>query len=671
MDKQGQTWRIKPEIDRVRQKELESCRNNAFNIEEGIYPFKDKKLNRAEVEWLLATHESGDIYGPIDLSDESQRKREGLDVRGAHFEEEDLRSLPLARLRGSLTFDEWMWCNQEQREMAAVNLQKAHLERANLEEAHLAEARLQEARLERANLQKAHLVKANLQKADLWGANLQKAHLWGANLQNVDLGKAHLQEAHLVEANLEEAHLEEAHLQEAQLERANLQKAHLAEANLQEAYLVNANLCKADLLGANLRKGNLLGANLQRANLTSANLQEANLTNANLQDADLTRAELKGADLEGVIIGNEKLIGPRLVDCQWGDVNLAVIDWSQVKILGDEDVARQEIDSRGKSKENQTRLTDYEVAVRANRQLAIALRNQGLNEKADNFAYRAQVLQWQVQQRQVLQRLDQAPMNIQKQEHENQGTYARLNMIPIFVDLLYLPSFVLTTVKRTPEDLLLKKVFLLILQLVIIFYLLLYVPIILCLILFLCMPFILIWLLRLMLSLALHLSSIFLSKQGQGRRHLLAQLHLPTIKQFKRDVYSAIQQSIFVTQLFFKTLLDHIASMFSSLLDLLAGYGYKPGWTLFWYALTVSVFARAYYQIWATDHLEGVTGFPLHTVGAIIFSITAFHGRGFFLGSSKLAYDNPVIILGAIEAVIGLFIELSFIATFTGRFFRR
>ena len=33
--------------------------------------------------------------------------------------------------------------------------------------------------------------------------------------------------------------------------------------------------------------------------------------------------------------------------------------------------------------------------------------------------------------------------------------------------------------------------------------------------------------------------------------------------------------------------------------------------------------------------------------------------------------DFRGVILGAVEAVIGLLIELSFIATFTGRFFRR
>ena len=42
----------------------------------------------------------------------------------------------------------------------------------------------------------------------------------------------------------------------------------------------------------------------------------------------------------------------------------------------------------------------YNDAVRANRQLATVLRNQGLNEDPDRFAYRAQNLQRQVLRRQ-------------------------------------------------------------------------------------------------------------------------------------------------------------------------------------------------------------------------------------------------------------------------------
>ena len=83
----------------------------------------------------------------------------------------------------------------------------------------------------------------------------------------------------------------------------------------------------------------------------------------------------------------------RLADVRWGDVNLTVIDWEPVRRLGDEQRAHQKKDSQGCIKTKRQRLGEYKAAVRANRQLAVVLQNQGLNEEAARFAYRAQVLQ--------------------------------------------------------------------------------------------------------------------------------------------------------------------------------------------------------------------------------------------------------------------------------------
>lgn len=93
----GQSWRAEPEIDIERQLYLERRRNIEPDVEQGIFPFKDinPKLSRADIEWLLATHENG--LGPVDWKDESQRQREGLDLRGADLRYVDLVGLPLAR----------------------------------------------------------------------------------------------------------------------------------------------------------------------------------------------------------------------------------------------------------------------------------------------------------------------------------------------------------------------------------------------------------------------------------------------------------------------------------------------------------------------------------------------------------------------------------------------
>ena len=58
---------------------------------------------------------------------------------------------------------------------------------------------------------------------------------------------------------------------------------------------------------------------------------------------------------------------------------------------------------------------------------------------------------------------------------------------------------------------------------------------------------------------------------------------------------------------------------------------------------------------------------PLAWYEALILSVSSFHGRGFFQPVQSLG--DPIAALAAIEAVIGLVIEISLIATFTQRFF--
>jgi len=110
--------------------------------------------------------------------------------------------------------------------------------------------------------------------------------------------------------------------------------------------------------------------------------------------------------------------------------------------------------------------------------------------------------------------------------------------------------------------------------------------------------------------------------------------------------------------------------VFSWLLNLVAGYGERPVRAFFAYLLVLFGFAGLYYTLGA-----GLLGFlglgthdAIHTpLSALVFSVTSFHGRGFFPGG--LALDDPITVLAALEAVIGLFIEITFIATFTQRFF--
>jgi hypothetical protein len=69
-----------------------------------------------------------------------------------------------------------------------------------------------------------------------------------------------------------------------------------------------------------------------------------------------------------------------------------MVNWEKIPMLGDEYKLRRRKGYKGPVHESHELLRDYRRAARANRQLSIALQNQGLNEEAARFAYRAQIL---------------------------------------------------------------------------------------------------------------------------------------------------------------------------------------------------------------------------------------------------------------------------------------
>lgn len=110
--------------------------------------------------------------------------------------------------------------------------------------------------------------------------------------------------------------------------------------------------------------------------------------------------------------------------------------------------------------------------------------------------------------------------------------------------------------------------------------------------------------------------------------------------------------------------------VFSWLLNFVAGYGERPVRAFFAYLAVLVGFAAAYFALGS-----GVLGTGTHDVlssplAALVFSVTSFHGRGFFPGND-FKPDSLIALLAAVEAIIGLLIEITFIATFTQRFFAR
>ncbi|SRR6266566_1843791 len=353
-----QPWRTELEIDLKRQEELAQRRTTAVDVEKGIYPFKGMKLDQADIEWLLATHENG--RGPVNWDDETQREREGLDLRGAELDQVWLSLLPLARLCAGQRMKDRPG-TEERRNMALLSFQGV----PSIEG------------------RGAYLPFAHLEGAELGGVHLEKA-----NLRN-----SHLEEIWLVDACLDGADLAEANLNRASLGGAQLNGANLLGAQLNGAYLPRTQLCEADLRSAQLNKAYLVNANLEGADLSRAKLNNANLDAAHLGGARLVGVQLKDVTLNNISLTDRKNVGPYLADISWGDTNLTVVKWSQVIILGDEYEARQKKDTNSKTKDRLRRLEEHEAAVRANRQLAVVLQAQGLNEQAARFAYRAQVVQ--------------------------------------------------------------------------------------------------------------------------------------------------------------------------------------------------------------------------------------------------------------------------------------
>ncbi len=245
--------------------------------------------------------------------------------------------------------------------------------------------------------------------------SVEALHLEGATLIGAQLAGADLSGAQLAGADLSGAQLAGADLNRAQLAGADLSGAQLAG-----AYLSGAQLAGADLSGAQLAGAYLSGAQLAGADLSGAQLAGADLSGAQLAGADLRGAFFSVAtDLTNATVADPEHGGIRVADVRWQDVNLAVVkEWPEDMLLGDERAARELVKkpltrrrysdeplpknaTREQRREARERrrgelLDAWREAARANRQLAAVMRDQGMNDEADHFAYRGQLCQRQL-----------------------------------------------------------------------------------------------------------------------------------------------------------------------------------------------------------------------------------------------------------------------------------
>jgi uncharacterized protein YjbI with pentapeptide repeats len=196
---QGMPWRTEPDSDEERQQYLAERRAITADSEQGIYAFRDERggiaLTRADVEWLVATHEAGEPLPPSRRPGKNYWKPFGPDLRGAALDGVNLTGIPLTFAR--LNLASLRGANLDGAQLAAARLDGADGTGATLRDAHLDGAAFHDSRLADADLSGAHLV-----RADLMGADLRRATLRGANLTSAYVGDTQLAQADLTGARL-------------------------------------------------------------------------------------------------------------------------------------------------------------------------------------------------------------------------------------------------------------------------------------------------------------------------------------------------------------------------------------------------------------------------------------------------------------------------------------
>jgi uncharacterized protein YjbI with pentapeptide repeats len=438
--------------------------------------------------------------------------------------------------------------------------------------------------------------------------------------------------------------------------------------------MAGVNLEGADLRGAHLEGAELCGAHLAGADLRGAHLEGANLNEVCLQGnkdfpkpADLRMSFFDSTTiLEGVTLGDETYGFVPLADVNWGKANLTRVDWSQVHRLGDEYATQWKLP------------IEYQAAMRANRQLATELQAQGLNEDATYFAYRAHVNKRFMRPQQailpVVLRLfvrERMPLPKVLLRLEERRYGQRISRHPLTSALFKLIPFLLVlALVAILNPLALLFLFGLSLMAILAVLRILHkrgpqppqykrqhrqVP----------PPGLLTQEQRRRLQWLLLLG--FLLGMPKPRLPLLMGSPKVTLQQipllrrfFKRwqahSLPIGILSSFLVLLLLFDdTLVCYGQFVFSLVLSLLTGYGYKPVRFLLWYIVVVFGFAGLYIIY---GHLA-----PFES---LIFSLTSFHGRGLFLETNHYLGDS-VAMIAIIEGVIGLLLEICLIVTYVWR----
>lgn len=641
----GKTWRFEPEISRHSREHLRDLLNVEANVAECRYPFSKQVLTRAELEYLLDPQDDA-----LTAETGSQDTAITLDLRGADLRHADLHFLKMDHLVAGLSMEEWQQATHEQREAACIHLEGAVLRGVQMEGAILRGAHLDGADLFRANLRNAELQAAHLKRVDLRSSILQDCDLRGAQLESALLNSSFLSRADLHRAKLSGADLSRAHASDARFSRAVMigviaKGVSLEHADLRSAQLRDSNFQAASLEGANFSHSTLDESDLRRiegfkTSFFGASLRDVDLSGSRIERADFTRAVLSDSDLRGASMDGAKLESAELVRCHLRGVRLreAVL---QGACLDDANLSETRLDATNMTG-TRLRRTNFSDAVLDRAQcpgaqftqsimLRASLKSANLNEANLKGA-----------------NLTKADLTAAAVGRAVLDGFTRLREVQ-------LNGAYLADVDWGDANLAVVH-----------------------------------W--NELESLGEEDASTATNIRGSTKDPESADIQmLESAVRAYRQLATALQERGIDEPAYRFAYRAHCLQrrlywrrgqrglyLISWLLNQLAGYGYAWWRTAVLYAATVAGFTLIYFSQSSKlefSALSPTTGKPTAVRGwgalwgAFILSVTSFHGRGFFPGT--LPPNNVAAVAAALEAVVGFVLEVSFIATFTRRFFGR
>lgn len=460
-----------------------------------------------------------------------------------------------------------------------------------------------------AQLYRVSAVGAHLNRSRLIGTNFRYADLREAVLEGADVTGANFSRADLSGASIGPIELSDGEFSEAILERADFCDAQLPRANMSGARLSGADLGGTNLAGADLYTTTLDGTFFGHAILTEANLCDARGDSVLMPGAVLTRAKVSGAELPHVSLRNAQLEKTGFDRSTLENGNLAGANARGASLqqanLNGADCAGVDF-SDARLQDANLRQTDLRRVI-----FSVDTRLAG----ATFVGALLHGIQWRG--------VDLSETDLR--DMKRIGDEAKVKAAPLREkpELYRHAAEAYGSLSTALRQCGLARE-----------------------------------------SVASHYRSVLMDQRASKYEFITRLLFLAPPATPQQEQRPAPRESPIgfprrVAR--FLTSPAHFLRWFGTmLLGAIAGYGDAPWRALISYVVVVTAFAAGYFAV------SIPTNHPLGVIGSLVLSLTSFHGRGF--NSINVAIQSPVAEISALEAMMGAFIELLFVAAFTRRF---